>query len=92
VQDLAISAYYLRDDAGQEAALLEGYQEVQPLPAFTPEQYEAMVASRNLVLLNDVLTTTNAEWLAMLQRYIPDSITRLRAYLDTGVFRREVPG
>ena len=91
-QDLAISAYYLRDDAGQEAALLEGYQEMRPLPAFSTDQYEAMVASRNLVLLNDVVTTTNAEFLAMLPRYVPNSITKLRAYLDTGVYRHDVPG
>ncbi len=50
------------------------------------------MASRNLVLLNDVVTTTNAEFLAMLPRYVPNSITKLRAYLDTGVYRHEVPG
>ena len=92
VQDLAISAYYLRDDAAQEAALLDGYQDVRSLPAFTQAQYEALVASRNLVLLNDVLTTTHAEWIAMLPRYVPNSVTKLRAYLDTGVFRHDVPG
>jgi len=91
-QDLAISAYYLRDNAAQEAALLDGYQQVRPLPSFTAEQYEAVVASRNLVLLNDIVTTTNAEFLALLPRYVPNSITKLRAYLDTGVFRHEVPG
>lgn len=92
VQDLAISAYYLRDNAEQEAALLEGYQEVRPLPSFTSEQYEAMVASRNLVLLNDVITTNNAEFIAMLPRYVPNSLTKLRAYLDAGVFRHDVAG
>lgn len=91
-QDLAISAYYLRDNAAQEAALLEGYQELRSLPPFTSEQYEAMVASRNLVLLNDVVTTTNAEFLAILPRYVPNSIIKLRAYLETGVFRHDVPG
>lgn len=91
-QDLAISAYYLRDNHAQEAALLDGYQSVRPLPAFTAAQFEAMVASRNLVLLNDTITTTNAEFLAMLPRYIPNAITKLRAYLDTGVYRHEVPG
>lgn len=91
-QDLAISAYYIRDSLAQEAALLAGYQEVQPLPAFTIAQYEAMVASRNLVLLNDIVTTKNAEFLAMLDRYVPRSVTKLRAYLDTGVFRHDVPG
>ena len=92
VQDLAISAYYLRDNDEQEQALMEGYQQVQPLPAFTSAQYEAMVAGRNLVLLNDVITTTNAEFLAMLPRYIPNSVTKLRAYLESGVFRHQIPG
>lgn len=91
-QDLAISAYYLRDDAALEAALMEGYQQVLSLPTFSTDQYEAMVASRNLVLLNDVVTTTNAEFLAMLPRYVPNSITKLRAYLDSGVYRHDVPG
>ncbi|MDO8392561.1 MAG: phosphotransferase [Actinomycetota bacterium] len=92
VQDLAISAYYLRDGAAQEAALLEGYQQVRPLPSFTAQQYEALVASRNLVLLNDVIATSNAEFRAMLPRYVPNSLTKLRAYLDTGVYRHDVPG
>ena len=48
--------------------------------------------SRNLVLLNDVVTTTNAEFLAILPRYVPNSIIKLRAYLETGVFRHDVPG
>lgn len=92
VQDLAICAYYLRDDAAQEAALLEGYQQLRPLPPFTTEQYEALVAGRNLVLLNDVISTTNAEFLEMLPRYVPNSITKLRAYMETGVLRHHVPG
>ena len=91
-QDLAISAYYLRDNFEQEAALLAGYQDIQPLPVFTAEQYEALVAGRNLVLFNDVLTTINSEWLATLPRLIPNWITKLRAYLDTGVYRHDVPG
>jgi len=92
VQDLAICAYYLRDDRAQEAALLEGYQQLRPLPSFTTEQFEAMVASRNLMLLNDDVTTTNAEFLEMLPRYVPNSLTKLRAYMETGVFRHHVPG
>lgn len=92
VQDLAICTYYLRDDAAQEAALLEGYQELRPLPAFTSDQFEALVASRNLVLLNDVVATNNAEFIEMLPRYVPNSLTKLRAYMSTGVFRHDVPG
>ena len=92
VQDLAVCAYHVRDNAAQEEALLEGYQELRPLPAFTADQFEAMVATRNLVLLNDLVTTANAEFIEMLPRYLPNAITKLRAYLATGVFRHQVPG
>ena len=91
-QDLAISAYYLRDDTEQEAALLEGYAQVQPLPAFTNPQFEAQVAGRNLVLLNDVIVSINAEYRAMMPRYVANTVTKLRHYLDTGEFRHDVPG
>ena len=90
VQDLAISTYYLRDNVAQEEALLAGYQAVRSLPSYTTDQFEAMVASRNLVLLNDVITTTNAEFLAMLPTYVPRTITKLRHYLDTGRYRHDL--
>ena len=89
-QDLAISAYYLRDNVAQETALLEGYQMVRSLPSYTTDQYEAMVASRNLVLLNELITTTNAQFLAMLPTYVPRSIVKLRNYLDTGRYRHDL--
>jgi Ser/Thr protein kinase RdoA (MazF antagonist) len=92
MQDLAIAAYYLRDEMRLEAALLEGYQELRPLPDYTEPQYEAMVASRNLILLNDVFVIATAEIRAMLPRYVPNSVTKLRHYLDTGEYRHDVPG
>ena len=92
VQDLAIAAYYLRDAPEHEAAMHEGYAEVRPLPGHTSAQYEAIVASRNLVLLNDVVVTTVPEWRAMLPRYLANTVVKLRAYLDTGVYRHDVPG
>ncbi len=92
VHDLAISAYYLRDAPELEAALLDGYAEVRPLPEFTTEQFEAIVAARNLVLVNDVLTITTADVRAMAPRYVANTVTKLRAYLDTGVYRHDVPG
>jgi Ser/Thr protein kinase RdoA (MazF antagonist) len=91
-QDLAISSYYLRDNAEQEAALLEGYEQVQPLPAFTAAQFEAQLAGRNLVLLNDVIASSTAEYRAMMPRYVANTVTKLRHYLDTGVFRHDIPG
>ena len=90
--DLAIAAYYLRPDAALEAALLEGYQTVAPLPVYSSAEYEAIIAGRNLVLLNDLLVNTTAELTALLPRYVPNSITKLRRYLETGVFKHDIAG
>lgn len=92
MQDLAIAAYYLRPDEALEAALLEGYQTVSALPLYSSAEYEAIIAGRNLVLLNDLLVNTNAELSAMLARYVPNSVTKLRHYLETGVFKHDVAG
>lgn len=92
VQDLAISAYYLRDAPELEEALLAGYEDIRPLPTFTSEQFEAIVASRNLVLANDALTIANAGFRAVAPTYLANTATKLRAYLDTGVYRHRVPG
>ena len=90
--DLAIAAYYLRPEEALEAALLEGYQTVAPLPVYSSAEYEAIIAGRNLVLLNDLLVNTTAELTALLPRYVPNSLTKLRSYLETGVFKHDLAG
>jgi Ser/Thr protein kinase RdoA (MazF antagonist) len=92
VQDLAIAAYYLRPKRDLEEAMLEGYRSLAPLPQYTSDEYEAIVAGRTLVLLNDLITNTTAELRAMLPRYAANSVTKLRHYLETGVFKHDVPG
>lgn len=92
MQDLAIAAYYLRPAAHLEAAMLDGYVDIAPLPTYSSVQYEAVVASRNLVLLNDMVETANADFRALLPTYLPSTITKLRNYLDTGVYQHEVNG
>ena len=92
VQDLAMSAFYLRPRLELEAALHEGYASVRPLPMATQAQYEAVVASRDLVLLNDLLVTPTAELRAMLPTYAENSYRKLRHYLATGTFRHDLPG
>jgi len=92
MQDLAIAAYYLRPDQALEAALLEGYQSVAALPVYSSAEYEAIVAGRNLVLLNDMLVVTTAELRAILPRYVHNSITKLRHSLERGVFKHDVAG
>lgn len=87
LQDLAISAYYVRRvDPALERALHEGYASLRTLPDVTGEQYEAYIAGRNLLLLNDVLATNNAETRAALATYLPTSVARLRRWLDTGTY------
>ena len=86
LQDLSVSAYYLRDRPGAEAALLEGYEEVSPLPKHTPEQWEALIVGRNLVLLNAVVGMVTAGYQDFLPGYVQRTEARLRNYLDTGTY------
>ncbi|MDY7103213.1 MAG: phosphotransferase [Actinomycetota bacterium] len=92
VHDLAISAYYLRDRHELVDALLEGYAEVRTPPPMPTEQFEALVAARNLLLLNDVISAENAELRDLAPTYTANTVTKLRSYLDTGVYRHDVAG
>lgn len=92
VQDLAFTVYYLRPRQWLEEALYEGYQELRPLPECSPQHFEALVASRNLVLVNDLFATLTAELRDLLPRYLAASVVKLRHFLDTGVFRHDVEG
>jgi len=92
IQDLAISAYYVRPDAEAEGALLAGYQEVRPLPEAPAERFEAIVAARNLLLANEVLRMSTADMREIAPPFLANSVLRLRAFMETGVYRRDVPG
>jgi hypothetical protein len=87
-----MSAFYLRPRSDLEAAMREGYASMRPLPPVTHDQFEAVVASRDLVLLNDLLVTPTAELRDLLPRAANNSFLQLRNYLDTGTFRPDVPG
>lgn len=92
LQDLAISAYYVRRvDRALEDALHEGYASVRSTPSGSAAEYEANLASRNLVLLNDVLVADNAELRAEAEHYLPLTVARLRHWLETGAFRFDLP-
>ena len=86
LQDLAIAAFYQRDQPEREAALLRGYASVRPLPSHDPAQYEALVAERNILLLISVLDSNNADMREFLPGYAKKTATRLRRYLRTGRF------
>ena len=72
-----------------EDALREGYAGVRPLPAVSDEVFEGMVAGRNLLLVDDLLEQQNADLRAFIPKYTAGSVRRLRAWLDTGRYRRE---
>lgn len=94
-QDLAISTFYLPDDERRDelrAALFDGYRTVRELPPFTDEQFNAALASRTLLLLNDLLDMTGGESRDLVSKYLGNVVIRMRAYLDTGVYRARVPG
>ena len=90
--DLAISTYYLRPHNDRADALMEGYAAEAPLPEFTRDEFEALVAHRNVLLLNDLLTTLHSGHRGLLPRFIANTEVKLRAYLDSGVYRHDVDG
>ena len=85
-QDLAISIFYLREDREREKHLLAGYSSITALPEFEPWELELLVANRNLVLLNFLFETTNAELVAMVPEYVAKTERRLKHYFETGEF------
>ena len=86
IQDLAITFFYLRDMPGREDLVLEGYRSVTELPRMKSEQMEALLLSRQLLLINDLLDSTTAEEIEYTPEYIEISRLRLKHYLETGRF------
>ncbi|WP_420111997.1 phosphotransferase enzyme family protein [Pseudactinotalea sp.] len=87
--DLAISTFYLRDEfEGAEAGLRQGYMAMRDLPDLDPEVFEALIASRQLLLANALLASSTASLRADAQNYLLISIARLQHWLSTGRFTR----
>lgn len=51
-----------------------------------------MVAARNVAILNDVASVESAWAADVLEWYVPNTVTKLRHFLDTGVYRHDVEG
>lgn len=89
VLDLAIATFYLRgQDAQLEAALRAGYAEIARLPDVDPDDFEALVASRQLLLANALQLTSTAALRAQAAAYLDTSLARLRQWRETGAFTR----
>jgi Ser/Thr protein kinase RdoA (MazF antagonist) len=88
LQDFGIGFFYLRrlkNSANLENAMLEGYGH---LPNYTQAELEAIIAGRQLLLANDLLTNETADLQDQAQTYLETSEQRLRTYLETGFFPR----
>ncbi|WP_298887346.1 phosphotransferase [uncultured Serinicoccus sp.] len=93
--DLAICAFYLRggdDEHGPEADVRQGYAAQRPLPDLPAEDFEALVAARQLLLANSILASTTAGQRSDAAAYLRITGERLRHWLGTGRFTRAVPG
>jgi Ser/Thr protein kinase RdoA (MazF antagonist) len=89
VQDLATSLYYLRgekNDAGFRDALERGYSRIAPWPTVNEYELEALQAARGLLLANDVVSTLNPEFQAIVPKFMEKTERRLRNFLEHGVF------
>lgn len=90
--DLGIATFYLRREAAElEPALRAGYASVRPLPEGPPEWLESVLAARQLLLANSLLSSTTATLQAMSSDYLDLTLRRLRPWLDTGRFQPLAP-
>jgi Ser/Thr protein kinase RdoA (MazF antagonist) len=79
-QDIAVALYYL-DTPEQDAALLDGYKSIRPLPVYSEKAMKALLLQRRLLLLNYLFETKNAEHKEMLPAYLEKTIERVSTFL-----------
>ena len=79
-QDIAVALYYL-DTPEQDAALLDGYKSIRPLPQYSGNAMKALLLQRRLLLLNYLFETKNAEHREMLPAYLDKTIERVSTFL-----------
>jgi Ser/Thr protein kinase RdoA (MazF antagonist) len=79
-QDIAVALYYL-DTPEQDAALLDGYKSIRPLPQYSDNAMKALLLQRRLLLLNYLFETKNAEHKEMLPAYLEKTIERVSTFL-----------
>jgi Ser/Thr protein kinase RdoA (MazF antagonist) len=79
-QDLAVALYYL-DTPEQDAALLNGYKSIKPLPEYSELAMKALLLQRRLLLLNYLFETKNQEHKEMLPAYLEKSLERVSTFL-----------
>jgi Ser/Thr protein kinase RdoA (MazF antagonist) len=86
VQDLPNCLYYLRGSEGQEEHVLAGYSSVRPLPDISKVEFETLLLSRQLVLMNGLLDITTAEDIEFIPEYLDWTRKRIDHFNKTGIF------
>jgi Ser/Thr protein kinase RdoA (MazF antagonist) len=84
IQDLAISNYYIREDTEKEKHLKAGFASIKELPKISEPDYEALLLSRLVVLINAVLGMTSAEIIEFLPTFMKRCQLRLDHFFATG--------
>lgn len=86
IVDLAIATFYLRSDLVSEEVVRAGYTEIAELPECSDENFEALLASYQLVLANSLLGSVSASLRVDAERYLDVAVSRLRHWLESGRF------
>ncbi|MEI7420329.1 MAG: phosphotransferase [Actinomycetes bacterium] len=84
IQDLVISAYYLRADTEREKHLKAGYASLLELPKISDEDYEILVMGRLIGLVSAVTYMTSAEIIEFIPTFLERTQTRLDHFFATG--------
>ena len=84
IQDLVISAYYLRADTEREKHLKAGYASLLDLPKISDEDYEILVMGRLIGLVSAVTYMTSAEIIEFIPTFLERTQTRLDHFFATG--------
>ncbi len=63
-----------------------------PMHDLAGEPFEASVAGRGLLLLNELIGTETADFVQLLPRFVANLDLKLRHYLDAGEFRHDLDG
>jgi len=86
VQDLPNCIYYLRGREGLEEHVLAGYSSVRTLPEISEYEFESLLLSRQLVLLNSLFGMTTAEEIEFIPTYLDWTKKRIEHFNSSGKF------
>jgi Ser/Thr protein kinase RdoA (MazF antagonist) len=84
IQDLVISAYYLRADTEREKHLKAGYASLLELPKISDEDYEILIMGRLIGLVSAVTYMTSAEIIEFIPTFLDRTQKRLDHFFATG--------